>query len=187
MVYNMGRQINSLIYLAEEENKELLLTFDSNTEYISLTCKVNDYLRGYILDFNFDQGTAFMLFLSQFRVSIIQALLSFLRLHSIQGFMMLRHSLEAAALGCYALHENNPNSFYSDEYKELKKFNNDAYKWIQNELPSYSDHLKYKKSLINRIFAHTRITSMSPARLKWATFGQVQNGPKFFVILVLLK
>ena len=147
------------------ENQVLLATIDSNAEYYNVSYDVVDYLWHYVLGFDAETGFTFTLFLGQFRKAITQTLLSFLRLHSVQGFMTLRYALESAALACYALFSTELESFCGvDEYERavpIEKALKKSYTWIEKNDPKYSEHLKMRKSMINDYWAHCNILPTS--------------------------
>ncbi len=161
MVLSMNELSNNLIDITKREHEVLLSTIASNAEYYTVTDNVVDYLWYYVSGFDLEHGVVFTLFLGQFRKAITQTLLSILRLHSVQGFLTLRHALESAALACYALYDTDLKSFCSvDNYERvvpLKNLKQKAYKWLENKMPEYSNHLKLRKKMINDYWAHSSL------------------------------
>lgn len=161
----MNELQNNLIDIVNREHQVLLRTIGANAEYYSVSYAVVDYLWQYVLGFNPEHGMTFTLFLGQFRKAITQTLLSFLRLHSVQGFMTLRYALESASLACYAMFSTKVDAFCGvDEYERavpLEKTLKKAYTWLENTCPEYSAHLKLRKKLINDYWAHCNILPTS--------------------------
>lgn len=161
MVLSMNELSNNLIDITKREHEVLLSTIASNAEYYTVTHDVVDYLWYYVSGFDPEHGVVFTLFLGQFRKAITQTLLSILRLHSVQGFLTLRHALESAALACYSLYDTDLKSFCSvDDYERavpLKNLNQKVYKWLENKMPEYSKHLKLRKKMINDYWAHSNL------------------------------
>ena len=107
------------------------------------------------------EAYVFSLFLAQIQKSLVLCLLSAIRDHDVQLFMMLRQALENVSLASYALFETDQDAFYTtDENKILfpkKKINEKAYKWLEKNYLDHSKKIKSMKDQINESFAHANI------------------------------
>lgn len=103
----------------------------------------------------------FVSFLSQVQKGLVLGLLSTLRKHEVQGFMMLRHVLESAVLACYGLYKPDLAEFGHIDSEGCaqvdEKAKDKAYKWIENNYSSFSKTIKFMKDTINKAFAHSSI------------------------------
>lgn len=111
------------------------------------------------------EALAFTLFLSQFQKGITLSFLSALRNHEVQFSLMLRQSLEAAALASYALHSPDIDGFGRPDTNNCliadRSVTKKAYKWLESEYPAYSESMKYMKNQINESYAHASILPAS--------------------------
>lgn len=136
-----------------------------------------------------DQETSiFSQYLSQVRVSLALALLSTVRRHEVQAYMMLRQALESSVLAAYGL--------YKPEFNEYGKINPDrtvspdentknrAYKWVKSEFPNHSASIKKVKNRINAYGAHANLINSS------STFEDLGHGFNHFFLtrkIILLQ
>ena len=81
------------------------------------------------------------------------ALFSTVRLHQAQATMDLRHVLEAGSLAAYAIANQDPNLFVTEDKNGLlnssQKLTGNAYKWLDQNYPQRSASLKEIKDNIN--------------------------------------
>lgn len=107
----------------------------------------------------------FISFLSQVLKSLTLALLSAIRKHAIQSYLMLRNALESGALACYGLTTFKPDEFVNIDSKgiahEKKKLKQKAYSWLNKNYPDSAKNLKHEKDIINKVFAHSSIIQTS--------------------------
>src|SRR5215813_3086364 len=95
----------------------------------------------------------------------VLALLSTLRLHKVQAYMVLRQALEAGAAAAFVIANPEPEHFaktdaqgFIDPSQELTR---KRYKWLDKHFPAGSDVIKEKKRLINNSTAHANIVVTS--------------------------
>ena len=149
-----------IIQLSEQENA---LIKNAPVEYWPIFQNAHDlvFLTGYFIYSIKPEGYVFSLFISQVQKALTLSLLSCLRNHEVQLHMMLRYALESGVLAGYALSNPNLDDFcYTDSNNCLypkEKAKDKAYKWIENQFPSYSEKIKYMKDSINKSFAHANI------------------------------
>jgi hypothetical protein len=163
-LFVMPRKIidHQIIQLSEQENA---LIINAPTEYGNIFQNAHDlvYLTGHFISNIKPDGHVFSLFIPQVQKALTLSLLSCLRNHEVQLNMMLRYALESAVLAGYALNNPNLDDFcYTDSRNCLcpkEKAKDAAYKWINNNFPSFSDKIKYMKDSINESFAHANILS----------------------------
>lgn len=101
------------------------------------------------------------MFLSQVKKHHTLALLSFVRLHHVQGLLDLRWTLEAGASAAYAIANTNPEDFVDVDTNGLldpsQRLASRRYKWLENNYKEVSDFIKELKDEINKYAAHANI------------------------------
>ena len=153
---------HQIIQLSEQENA---LINNAPAAYGHIFQNAHDlvFLTGHFISNIKPDGHVFSLFIPQVQKALTLSLLSCLRNHEVQLNMMLRYALESAVLAGYALNNPNLDDFcYTDSRNCLcpkEKAKDAAYKWINNNSPSFSEKIKYMKDSINELFAHANILS----------------------------
>lgn len=111
------------------------------------------------------KALAFILFLGQFQKSITLSFLSALRNHEVQFQLMLRQSLEAAALASFGLHNPNIDEFGRPDEDDClfanRKVTGKAYNWLEKNYPEHSKSMKFMKNQINESYAHANLLPTS--------------------------
>lgn len=120
-----------------------------------------------------DKGIVFSNFTMSCWRDFNQALLSVIRKHWVQSFIMVRHGIESSKLGCYSLHKQDKSFF--EKFKDDSFISHDRKRdaeieeWFLQNFPSHYNFLKEKISLINKSISHPNLEN--------ATFGQ-KNQPE---------
>jgi len=139
--------------MVKEAHKKHGNVFDNTNSLISL---IEDFV--YEVD---QEKWVFYSFLSQVQKGLYLVLLSILRKHGVQSYLMTRHILESACLACYSLYEKDSDKFGGTDtrgyYKDNENVKKQAYKWLEQNYKSYSDKIENIKKGINKSFAHSNI------------------------------
>lgn len=153
-IENLSSQENELTKRAKQDYGKI---FDNAHASVSLLWEFIDSV-------DKERTYMFMLFLSQVRKSVTLAMLSAIRRHEVQIYMMLRQALESACRAVYGLHFQN-----QEEFKKIIKHNtfeqvndkikNKCYPFIDTHYPHHSKIIKDWKDEINNMFSHANMTT----------------------------
>ncbi|MEX0650392.1 MAG: hypothetical protein WD200_05310 [Candidatus Andersenbacteria bacterium] len=143
--------------IIDSEREMFLTAGDRYGEYFSHASALNTLLNNFIKSVDDPEKFLFMAYLSSVKKHHTLALLSTVRLHSVQAGMDLRQVIEAGAWAAYAMAFKEKEKFCEDEGgvieipKKLLKARNT---WFDQEFKGKSDELEKMKGLINGSFAH---------------------------------
>ena len=102
----------------------------------------------------------FLSFYSQLKKYHSLAMLSAVRLHSVQSMQNLRYFLESLSNSLYVLSNNDYDNYFDydkNKVKDSKVSSIKCYRWLESEYPEYSKFIKDLKDEINKSHAHSNI------------------------------
>ena len=165
-----------------ESERTLMLTAEQRygKYYIHARgCSV--FLSRCITSFEHDR-LMFARFFSLMKKHHMLALLSFCRLHRVQGMMNLRQVLEAGVAAAFALVQPDVKHFADIDDQGILDPSQDLarkrYTWLDQHYPDKSATIKKKKDLINEQSAHANVVN-SEAIFKINAAGDATHQPFF--------
>lgn len=146
--------------IIDSERQMFLTAGDRYGEYFAHASAFNTLLNNFVKSVDDPEKFMFMAYLSSVKKHHTLALLSTVRLHSVQAGMDLRQVVEAGAWAAYALAFKEKARFCEDkdgviEIPDRLQKARDA--WLDQEFKAGSDALKTTKKLINKSFAHANL------------------------------
>jgi len=113
------------------------------------------------IKYSSEEGMIFVHFWSQISTNLQLALLSTVRRHTVQTYMLLRQVLESSTYAYYGLYLKSFEKFGNISSKETFKIKenvkNPAHQWLNKFYPKQSNEIKSLKLFINQNFAHANI------------------------------
>jgi hypothetical protein len=110
------------------------------------------------------------------------AVLSFARLHKVQGMMDLRQALEAGCAAAFAIAKPEDEHFFKIDQHNIitspQSLTDKRYRWLDQNFKQRSDAIKAKKKLINDNQAHANVV-MSDSIFRIDDTGELVNAPFF--------
>jgi hypothetical protein len=110
------------------------------------------------------------------------AVLSFVRLHKVQGMMDLRQALEAGCAAAFAIAKPQDDHFFRIDQHGLvrssQSLSDKRYRWLDQNFKQRSDAIKAKKKLINDNHSHTNVV-MSDSIFRIDDTSELANAPFF--------
>ncbi|RTZ37899.1 hypothetical protein EJ573_01440 [Paenibacillus polymyxa] len=153
----------TIFELSNEENRLVQEAKNNFGQYFTFSKDMVDYFWTFVNQID-APAYVFNAFLTQAGKSLSLSLLSIVRHHVAQSYLVLRSAIESVTLACYALYKPDENNFVRrDENNpqflhEKSKVKNKAYEWLGQKYPIHSDRLKFAKSdFINKYFAHSNL------------------------------
>lgn len=146
--------------IIDSERDMFLTAGDRYEEYFAHASAFNTLLNNFIKSVDDPEKFFFIAYLSSVKKHHTLALLSTVRLHSVQAGMDLRQVVEASAWAAYALAFKEKDKFCEDKsgIVEIPEKLRDARNvWLDKEFKAGSDALKTSKKLINNSFAHANL------------------------------
>jgi hypothetical protein len=96
------------------------------------------------------------------------SVLSFVRLHKVQGMMDLRQALEAGCAAAFAIANPEDDHFFRiDQHgivRSSQSLSDKRYRWLDRNFKQRSDGIKAKKKLINDNQSHANIVMSDTGR-----------------------
>lgn len=107
------------------------------------------------------EGMVFLHFWSQVSINLQLALLSTVRRHTVQTYMLLRQVLESSTFAYYGLYlksfEKYGNISNKKTFKIKENVKRPAQQWLNKFYPKQSKEIKRMKLFINQYFAHANL------------------------------
>jgi hypothetical protein len=127
--------------------------------YFELTHSILNYLMVFYQKPKYE-AHLFIRFTMQVQKGLYLAFLSALRNHDVQTGMMLRYSLESAALALYSMFEKNEDiyrKYREDGTIESIKITKKVMNWLEDQSTEFANSLKIMKDTISEHLAHGNV------------------------------
>jgi len=144
-----------------ESEREMFRTAGARYgEYFAHASALNTLLNNFIKSVDDPEKIFFLAYLSSVKKHHTLALLSTVRLHSVQAGMDLRQVIEAGAWAAYGMAFREKEMFCEDRNGVIEmpdKLQRARDTWFDNEFKVKSDELKKMKKIINESLAHANV------------------------------
>lgn len=162
--------VDEFLWFVDGERKHLEVSFNRYQQEVKLVISLWRIMREPLIKEVRPKVILFMTYKSQVDKTIFLAILSAMRLHSIQCFSMLRYAVDSMSLSAYILF--NPENAIAilskkdatgkHDIKNTEKIADASYKWLASFDPKLSDRFKEVKAVVaNPMGAHVSFASTS--------------------------